>query len=75
MFQELLEAGAVDKNHSRDIEIVGFHQASGVQAPILITLGVRVMAPRLLAVLGGHDRRTHDRAGVRDTCMSLRLGR
>src|SRR5882724_8255009 len=45
-FHKLLEACAVDQNHSRDIDFFRFQLSLRVQAPILITLHVGVTITR-----------------------------
>src|SRR6266566_455328 len=76
VFDELFETHAVDENHSGDVDIFGFHLATGVQAPILITLDISVViVAGLPTALGGRDRERHDLAGVQHALLILRLAR
>jgi len=75
VFHELLEARAVDKNHSGDIDILRLHFPKRVQASILITFYVDVMVTRLPTALGGRDRQSHYLTGVLDARRILRFVR
>src|SRR5580704_12010632 len=64
MFYELLKANAIDENHSRDVNSFRFHLSLRVQAAVLITFHIEVFITRPPAVLGRHQRLTHDLPGV-----------
>jgi hypothetical protein len=60
VFQDLPESRAIGKDHSSDIHIIRSDLALSIQAPILVTLGVNVLASRLPTALGRCNRCTHD---------------
>jgi hypothetical protein len=55
VFHELLERNTVDKNNGRDFDIVRLHESVRVQAPILVTLPVRILYARPPAPVRGGD--------------------
>ncbi len=73
MFDELLKGNAVDKDDCRDLDVVRLHEPMRVQAPILVTLQVRVMYSRPPAPVRGDDGEPQDRADVRPHGITLRL--